>query len=139
MERNVYRHPDVQNAPIQPSSPITKAVDTAHVPPKPHQPNSDPVTRFQKIHDIYSLEVILYEIGMWRLSSGEYLRSMTPKDFTAKLVGNCSKLAPIMGTKYERVVRSCLKGEFGQLDSLAGSLQRAFWSNVIVELNECRA
>jgi Prion-inhibition and propagation len=139
-ERNVYRHPDVQNKPVQAPSLITSGKGTA----QPHgqsgirHTNSDSATRFEKIHDIYSLGVILYEIGMWRLSSGEYLKSMRPEDFRTMLLENCSKLAPAMGTKYEQVVRSCLKGEFGQSEG-AGSLQRCFWSNVIVELNECHA
>jgi Prion-inhibition and propagation len=135
VERNVYRHPDVQNLPIQPSSFVTPDNGIAQVDVQSETRH----TRFQQIHDIYSLGVILYEIGMWHLSSGEYLKSMRPKDFRAKLIANCSKLAPIMGTKYEQVVRSCLKGEFGQSDVSARSLQRAFWSNVIVELNECHA
>jgi hypothetical protein len=140
VERNVYRHPDVQNEPIEPSSSVTPDHGTAHVQSETRPiKNSNPITRFQKIHDIYSLGIVLYEIGMWHLSSGEYLKSMRPKDFRDKLLENCAKLAPLMGTKYERVVRSCLKGKLGQLDSSVGSLQRAFWSNVIVELNECHA
>jgi len=143
MARNVYRHPDVQNEPIHERS--TLGSDQNKVQNSVGSETVQHPTRFQKIHDIYSLGVILYEIGTWRLVSGDYLQFKGPEDFRDNLLRNCTNLGPRMGRRYEAVVRSCLKSEFGHLEGRGnsefseGNQQRAFWSNVIVELNECNA
>ena len=138
-ERNVYRHPDVQNEPVDQPDSETAGNSVASDRGSVHGQNSR-ATRFQKIHDIYSLGVILYEIGIWRPALEEYLRNLTPEDFRVKLVESCSELGPRMGMKYEQVVRRRLSGDFGNSTPLDdGKLQRAFWSKVIVELNECHA
>jgi len=142
-EHNVYRHPDVQDDPIQQPLPSSSSPTTAT--PTISLAFDSALTRYQKVHDIYSLGVILYEIGTWKSALQAGFERLNPSAFREQLVSSCPELGPLMGTKYERIVRRCLKGDFdvkyvrqGTWED-EGKLQRAFWSKVIVELNDCNA
>ena len=140
-ERNVYRHHDVQDEPVQ-QSVGQESKDTNPWTVANTSEAAKPVTRYQKIHDIYSLGVILYEIGIWRRAMEKYISHRDPGNFKDNLIESCSDLGPLMGTRYERVVRRCLNGDFGvpyikDETKDDGKLQKSFWSKVIVELNEC--
>ena len=113
---NLYRHPDCQGPP-------------GH-------------SRYRREHDIYSLGVLLFEIGVWRPLIKYYPVNMTPQEFKEILLESCAELGPRMGVKYRDVVVRCLTGDFG-IDLSAGhdatKLQRVFWSKVITELEGCQA
>ncbi|RDW89928.1 uncharacterized protein DSM5745_01703 [Aspergillus mulundensis] len=100
-EPNLYRHPDRQGDPDKP---------------------------FQRGHDIYSLGVVLLEIGLW-VTMSRLMRSRIsetkrtgrlPKDkeVLAELVAWAKQKLPTeMGYGYSQAVLSCLKGDFGQGDA----------------------
>lgn len=77
---------------------------------------------FKKLYDIYSLGVILYEIGMWKPIHdilGIHLAGRIPsadiKDAQTRLLSQESlmSLAAEVGDVYMATVASCLSGDFG--------------------------
>ncbi|KAL8939513.1 MAG: hypothetical protein Q9216_003319 [Gyalolechia sp. 2 TL-2023] len=98
-------------------------------------------SRFKPFHDIYSLGLILLEIGLWmpisKLWKTRYTRSQFKHRlqtiYTKKLAGKC-------GTKYMNVVEFCLKADdqehmvtdmdplqSSQIDSLTASQNSLYW------------
>ncbi|KAI4174613.1 MAG: hypothetical protein LQ343_002186 [Gyalolechia ehrenbergii] len=98
-------------------------------------------SRFKPFHDIYSLGLILLEIGLWmpisKLWKTRYTRSQFKHRlqtiYTKKLAGKC-------GSKYMNVVEFCLKADdqdymvkdmdpiqSGQIDSLTASQNSLYW------------
>ncbi|KAL8831805.1 MAG: hypothetical protein Q9170_005133, partial [Blastenia crenularia] len=98
-------------------------------------------SRFRPLFDIYSLGVILLEIGLWmpisKLWKTMYTRSHFKRRletvYTKKLAGKC-------GTKYMNVVEFCLKAEdldymvkdvhpleSAQIDTLTSSQNSLYW------------
>ncbi|KAL9028339.1 MAG: hypothetical protein Q9196_003277 [Gyalolechia fulgens] len=98
-------------------------------------------SKFKPFHDIYSLGLILLEIGLWmpisKLWKTRYTRSQFKHRlqtiYTKKLAGKC-------GTKYMNVVEFCLKADdqdymvkdidpiqSGQIDSLTASQNGLYW------------
>lgn len=78
---------------------------------------------FKKAYDLYSLEVVLYEIGMWRpvhsllrIRVEEGIRSATVKSAkTVLLEGhNLQALEADAGEIFAAAVRACLSADFGQ-------------------------
>jgi hypothetical protein len=119
---NLYRHPDVRG-------PLKKR-------------------RYRKDHDIYSLGVLLYEIGFWSSVEKRIKPIVPPKsapgEFREKLIESCGELEWTMGKKYKEVVVRCLEGDFGitsegDKNDDGGKLLRVFWSKVIRELEQCHA
>lgn len=75
---------------------------------------------FTKLYDIYSLGVVLYEIGMWKpihviLGINERTRSAAATDVQTRLLSQESlmSLAAEVGDIYMATVASCLSGDFG--------------------------
>lgn len=77
---------------------------------------------FTKLYDIYSLGVVMYEIGMWKpihvilgLRDNERTRSAAATDVQTRLLGQESlmSLAAEVGDIYMATVASCLSGDFG--------------------------
>ncbi|RYP46713.1 hypothetical protein DL768_007121 [Monosporascus sp. mg162] len=105
IDHEVYRHPDRQGL-----------------------PNAS----FSKIHDIYSLGVVLLEIGLWQTAKQIYddiikyeLDGVAPAGGpTAQMVKDAflqdakERLAHRMGSAYQEAVIACLNGEW---DDLVGS------------------
>ncbi|KAL1862576.1 hypothetical protein Daus18300_008536 [Diaporthe australafricana] len=104
---------------------------------------------FQKVYDIYSLGVVLYEIGMWRpvhailgVRLEEGIRSAAVKSARDTLVAaeNLRAIEAEAGAIFATVVHSCLKGDFvsngedtqGNVDA---ELQIGFGDAVVRELN----
>ncbi|KAI5841303.1 hypothetical protein BZA05DRAFT_385302 [Tricharina praecox] len=117
LERNIYRHPDRQGPPD---------------------------TRFSVLHDIYSLGVILLEIGLWRPVIGfEAFADMDPDTVKERLREHANARLPhYMGRKYTRAVLECLDQTLvdgdvvalGGLERFRESVQIAFCEKVLGEI-----
>jgi hypothetical protein len=109
-EANLYRHPDTQG-------PDRK--------------------RFCRAFDIYSLGIVLLEIGYWRRISEFWKPAYTPVTFRHDLRSfHAVRLGPKTGKIYADVVASCLGGdlsEAGVLDDVES--QRTFYWSVVNELS----
>ncbi|KAI1360146.1 hypothetical protein F5Y08DRAFT_55348 [Xylaria arbuscula] len=108
-EFNVYRHPSRQGT-----------VRQGH----------------QKIHDLYSLGVVLLEIGLWQtaISMLDARKQYQARDIQKVLRKSCSdRVAHYAGVSYQSAVATCLSSEFGvDADNKKGShLGRAFELKVI--------
>jgi len=114
LERNIYRHPDRQGPPD---------------------------TRFSVLHDIYSLGVVLLEIGLWRPVIGfEAFEGMDPDAIKDRLREHSrARLPHYMGGKYTRAVLECLDetladgcvAALGGLERFRESVQIAFSEKVL--------
>ncbi|CAG9981791.1 unnamed protein product [Clonostachys byssicola] len=95
----------------------------------------------QKKHDLYSLGVVLLEIGLWQ-DARDIVRSkpgvtLTAADLQTMLQKDCrDRLAHFIGTSYQAVVDICLSSDFGvDVDDTHGSyLAKAFQAKVVDEL-----
>ncbi|ORY12023.1 prion-inhibition and propagation-domain-containing protein [Clohesyomyces aquaticus] len=98
-----------------------------------------------RLNDIYSLGVVLFEIGHWKSIRTVYdqmkLSYTKEAEIKSFLVDNCTALAARMGEIYASVVKRCLTSDFGgsPISNDEGELVRAFWSLVVRELDSCRA
>ena len=73
----------------------------------------DPEEQYQKVHDLYSLRVVLLEIAWWGPWEGsvEVLRGMgggTPRE---ELIGIVERVAVVVGERYARVMRCLVAGD----------------------------
>jgi hypothetical protein len=100
---------------------------------------------YNRYCDIYSLGVILFEIGHWKsvadIKRGASHRMESEGDTQNFLAANSSRNLKVrMGEVYAKVTHRCLTGDF-QVDDdhQDGALVRAFWSLVVKELDSCRA
>ena len=91
LERNIYRHPDRQGPPEE---------------------------RFNIIHDIYALGVVLLEIGLWKSAIGfENFSDLNADKIKDRLEEHARfRLPHYMGTTYTNLVLACLEGSFGNYD-----------------------
>ena len=113
LQRNIYRHPDRWNQPRE---------------------------KFSKIHDIYSLGVVLLEIGLWQpiihLDRREKLEERFRGGRSTRnvlLLYTTKKLGFYAGEQYQSLVLRCLNGDFGDLigdDKIGSELQRQFGKHV---------
>ena len=121
-ERNLYRHPDRQGMP-----------DAGHG------------TIFQKHHDLYSLGVVLLEIGLWQtaeslrnavaLSRHEKPERIYRQKLRALYVEVArTKLAHFMGPAYVEAVVACLEGTWERSTGSEG-YGIAVWNWVIKNLD----
>lgn len=117
IERNLYRHPDRQGAPM---------------------------ANFSKMHDLYALGVVLLEIGMWktvtdRLKAGidharKFGKLPPPEHIKQGFIKMAKEQLPgTMGTRYAKAVVTCLSGSFnvGKDDPQQRELGLAFREQVI--------
>jgi hypothetical protein len=88
-----------------------------------------PRASFNPIHDIYSLGVVLLEIGLWQTARQLYddfvkydLKGHIPpegvpaKSIKKALLGDATeRLAHRMGSSYQEAVLACLEGDWGEL------------------------
>ncbi|KAJ5754134.1 uncharacterized protein N7511_008287 [Penicillium nucicola] len=115
LERNLYRHPDRQGT---------------------------PTISFQKHHDIYSLGVVLLEIGLWVTASDIYrnatarLRNgaiMNPRGIRNLYIDIANRKLPHhMGPAYHDAVVKCLSGDFTETDT---NLTMEFYEGVVQSID----
>ncbi|KAL1875182.1 hypothetical protein Daus18300_003250 [Diaporthe australafricana] len=114
LEFNIYRHPDRQGS-----------VRKGHL----------------KKHDIYSLGVVLLEIGLWQRSIDliDPKPSPTPQSIRVKLQRHCSeRLSHFSGTAFKAAVDACLSLSVVEDcdDEIGSRLATSFKHNVIDELEK---
>ncbi|KAL2686859.1 hypothetical protein Neosp_004401 [[Neocosmospora] mangrovei] len=130
----VYLHPDVRQ----------------RLKSRPKGPNSnpEPQARYQRVHDIYALGLLLVEIGFWRPlarvaesgSGGKVKASnLSANEFKNAIVKKCrSDLAFWMGDTYKDVTLRCLlAGEEGGVQAAdgTGGLNNFYWDVGISLMN----
>ncbi|KAI5838500.1 prion-inhibition and propagation-domain-containing protein [Morchella snyderi] len=105
--------------------------------------------RYTRQYDIYSLGMVLLELGTWEhiQISGRYsARKYNPSRFLERLLdhGPVNSLSFTMGNAYKRVVEWCLCGQFEKKDSQKDfdtltdmEVLMVFWDNVVIELAKC--
>lgn len=107
------------------------------------QSKSGKTPRYRAQFDIYSLGLVLLEIGLWR-TLGELRRHCKDDvEFRTKLETEyCDKLLPRVGEVYWRVVKRCLRNDFGEHSDQHEeefSLQFAFEKFVVSTMEKCFA
>jgi len=120
--RNLYRHPD--------------------------RWGTTPLQSFNKLHDIYSLGVVLLEIGFWKPVTQLVRRNLTdrgahPADVKANLLdlAKNKRIEDLMGERFRGILLKCLEGDaiaFGveaaRDDKEDSMLQAAFKAEVVTIL-----
>lgn len=108
-------------------------------------------TRFRMQFDIYSLGLVLLEIGLWYTLSDLRARCQSDDEFRRRVRDDyCDKLQAKMGDVYWRATQRCLANDFDldetDADSQAGAsngeeyrLQSAFEQQVVAQLAMCMA
>ncbi|KAI3537141.1 hypothetical protein CABS01_10599 [Colletotrichum abscissum] len=122
LARNVYRHPDRQG--------------------------SRPNVRFNKTHDLYSLGVVLLEIGVWQTAlSMRNARLKQEGILSSRNVGPMQdifktktkeRLGHTMGPAYQKAVEHCLDGAFEAFLHRDSIFALQFQSKVIKNVNPDR-
>lgn len=100
---------------------------------------TDPEKRPQygRKYEVYSLGLLLYEIGIWNTIDRAVKITLSPAEFKDKAVDRCTKDLPFfVGTKYRDVVLRCLTCADTSSDESEGSLDTLYWS-VVLELAKC--
>jgi hypothetical protein len=69
--------------------------------------------KYSRLFDIYSLGVVLLEIGLWRRIESGVRPDQTPDSVRSMLIQACiDELGPAMGKSYRDAVQCCLEGDF---------------------------
>lgn len=105
-----------------------------------------PGTSFSKMHDIYSLGVVLLEIGLWQTARqiyddvikyerGDALGPLKPQEIKEAFLQDArERLAHRMGASYQEAVVACLDGDW---DILIGSrdFAKEFYKRVVQKVD----
>lgn len=99
-----------------------------------------PRTRFEPAHDVYSLGVILLEIGLWRSAEELYAKLKYTGRFDPRfgkdlLRHHTPLLGGKMGKIYMEVVTACLSGEYTKIDQItqqtgSNEQEKFYWAVV---------
>ena len=94
--------------------------------------------QYHRKYEVYSLGLLLYEIGIWNTIDRAVKITLSPAEFKAKAVDRCIKDLPFfVGTKYSDVVLRCLTCADTGSEEDENSLDTLYWS-VVLELAKCR-
>jgi Prion-inhibition and propagation len=107
------------------------------------------ISRYRAIYDIYSLGMVLVEIGTWQTISN-YCPRNPAADFAKEILRKVvPRLGVSMGENYMNVVKKCLEGSFERLagfdqteyDSMSyrENVRQGLLWEVVNVLRECRA
>ena len=112
----IYRHPERQGAEL----------------------GIDPEVYYKAYHDVYSLGVVLLELGLWErldAKSHEKLKRASPKERKIYLIGLANNYLPLkIGSKYAGIVKECL-----EVDRVReGTEEQMTVQRVLEELEELR-
>lgn len=94
---------------------------------------------FSKVLDLYSFDVVLFEIAWWRPLNTKIIQIeelMTLENCRKVLLDNIDHLSSMMGEIYRDVVRTCLECDFAGDDE---QLAHAVFTNIVRELGMCKA
>lgn len=121
----IYTHPERQDknleALVLQAEAQTNLIPSGHV--QEREPailltNGGAVVNYRSYHDIYSLGVVLLELGLGTSldtfkdeSGGQLLQNVSPSCRKACLLELASGLPSLMGNKYKKIVRDCLQAE----------------------------
>jgi Prion-inhibition and propagation len=134
-EFNLYRHPDSQGVPINPVEDGSVSGSELSRAKQPYRPE----------YDIYSLGVILVELGVRKTAQTIYEQACatqvygrhSAERFRSWLIDG---IAPQLGTKMGKLYRDstlfCLRGNF---DRTGRTLEAAFYMDVVKNLEKCHA
>lgn len=107
-------------------------LDSYHHPDK----RQNPKWRYQHAYDIYSLGLVLLEIGLWR--SVAPLDDGDPYETRDKILGLLPKLEGLCGEVHADVVGKCLKME-SQTSEAGSQRQREMTLRMYTDLGRCSA
>ncbi|KAL3494898.1 hypothetical protein BJX62DRAFT_233868 [Aspergillus germanicus] len=94
--------------------------------------------RYHLKYEMYSLGLLLFEIGVWRTLDRIVDASLPPPEFKTKVIDRCNKDLPFFtGSRYREIVLRCLRAADEDLEGTDGSLDTLYWS-VVLELAKCR-
>ncbi|KAH7395934.1 prion-inhibition and propagation-domain-containing protein [Cadophora sp. MPI-SDFR-AT-0126] len=95
--------------------------------------------RSTKIHDLYSLGLVLLEIAHWAnlksLVEGRTGEEMV--SFIKDINGPLGELDHLMGSRYRELVERCIRSRFRVDVGVRGALQRVFLDEIIAEIMKC--
>jgi hypothetical protein len=110
-ESEIYKHPDRQAK----RTDTLEGLNELRIQGDGHgggAPAPGDILRFEKMHDVYSLGVVLLEIGLWQDVGHlvEGLEQAKPEKRNEDLLSVAEELLPMsMGHRFTRIVRHCLK------------------------------
>ena len=112
VEQSLYKHPDLDRR--QPVVPLPDDTDDEIAAKRVAALELAREFRYRKAYDIYSLGIVLLEIGLWYPITSMYKTSgvRTVVDFRPKLDSFVEELRYRVGRKYYIVVKKCLSGSF---------------------------
>jgi hypothetical protein len=101
-----FSRPGRLRDPTQPAGDVVRSVYA-------HPAYRDGNTRYHRLFDIYSLGVVLLEIGLWQLADESVRPGQTATEVRDLLLESCEEeLGPAMGRIYLNAVQCCLTGDF---------------------------
>ncbi|KAH0565990.1 hypothetical protein GP486_000617 [Trichoglossum hirsutum] len=134
LEWNLYRHPDVQGVPTEPLDSKTQDKPKSQRPP------------FSPEHDLYSLGIVLLEIGLRESVMDIYERARADPEYGNHSAANFQKrllekevprLGSLVGRGYREATATCISSSFNVDPDK--SLDEVFYTDVVRKMDNLRA
>ena len=94
--------------------------------------------RYHRKFEMYSLGLVLFEIGIWNSIDHIAKSTLEPEKFKRTVIDRCMKdLAFFVGTKYRDIVLRCLTCADVEGNEASSSLDTMYWS-IVLEIAKCR-